>query len=473
MAGRNGGTPVAPGLVARVSGAIREYVAGVTPGSFFSPGQPIAPSAPPDEPKGRVWDFPVSYNIQIQPRSYERVGMATLRAFADACELLRIGIETRKDQMAKLGWAITTRDGQDDNDALARRITEAFQYPDREHDWATWTRMLMEEMLVTDAPVIYRRPTKGGGIYSLDLLDGVTITRKLDETGRTPEPPSIAYQQVIKGLPAWNFTADELLYVPRNPRPGRAYGMSPTEQIMITITTSVRRMIYQMEYYTKGNVPEALIAVPASWTPAMLRELQAFWNETQTRGEAHQVKFIPGDEKVVLTKTAPLFDVGDEWLARVIMYALSLPPNAFVKQTNRATAATQQEVAMEEGLFPAMVWVKSVMDRIIAKWFGAPNLEWSWEDPKDVDPQVQTDMDDTNIKNRSRTINEVRADRGDPPVSWGNEPPAPGKPEPDPDPLELTDDAKVVSDGVSAGAAEKAAGRSLPRRRPAFRKFRL
>src|SRR6185437_945328 len=95
------GTPVtlappvkAPGLVARVRGAVGEYIAGVTPGSFFSPGQPLTPVMPASEPKGRTFDFPIAYNQQIIARAYESIGFGTLRTFADACTLARLAIET-------------------------------------------------------------------------------------------------------------------------------------------------------------------------------------------------------------------------------------------------------------------------------------------------------------------------------------------------------------------------------------------
>jgi hypothetical protein len=47
-----------------------------------------------------------------------------------------------------------------------------------------------------------------------------------------------------------------------------------------------------------------------------------------------------------MLQTEKIFDEADEWLARVICYAMNLPPNAFVKQQNRATAGTAQEVAL-------------------------------------------------------------------------------------------------------------------------------
>ena len=40
----------------------------------------------------------------------------------------------------------------------------------------------------------------------------------------------------------------------------------------------------------------------------------------------------------------------DEWLARIVCYAFSLPPTAFTREVNRATAETTQDAALTEGL---------------------------------------------------------------------------------------------------------------------------
>ena len=42
----------------------------------------------------------------------------------------------------------------------------------------------------------------------------------------------------------------------------------------------------------------------------------------------------------------------DEWLARVICYAFSVPASPFVAQVNRATSETMRMQATQEGLVP-------------------------------------------------------------------------------------------------------------------------
>jgi hypothetical protein len=85
--------------------------------------------------------------------------------------------------------------------------------------------MLVEDTLVIDAATIYPRFTRGGSLYSLDVIDGSTITPLVGEDGRSPEPLDPAYQQVLHGVSAADFSSDELLYLPRNVRSQRLYGI--------------------------------------------------------------------------------------------------------------------------------------------------------------------------------------------------------------------------------------------------------
>ena len=79
-----------------------------TGADWFGPLDPLRPIAPPDI-AGRRFDFPPGYNLATRPRAYEPVGFAELRAFADAYDLLRLVIETRKDQMERQRWRIRMR----------------------------------------------------------------------------------------------------------------------------------------------------------------------------------------------------------------------------------------------------------------------------------------------------------------------------------------------------------------------------
>jgi hypothetical protein len=113
----------------------------------------------------------------------------------------------------------------------------------------------LEDLLVIDAPALEVRHNRAGEIAGLDVVDGATIKLLFDDTGRRPNPPAPAFEQVIHGRPWKLLSAAELIYWPRNPRPHKAYGFSPVEQIVMTVNIGLRRQIMQLQHFTEGNVP--------------------------------------------------------------------------------------------------------------------------------------------------------------------------------------------------------------------------
>jgi hypothetical protein len=117
-----------------------------TGADWFGPLNPLTPIAPPDV-AGRRFDFPPGYNIVTRPRAYEPIGFHELRAFADAYDVLRLVIETRKDQMERQRWRIrpraakSQRRGATLDGALSARIADIetfFHKPDGVTRWKTW-----------------------------------------------------------------------------------------------------------------------------------------------------------------------------------------------------------------------------------------------------------------------------------------------------------------------------------------------
>lgn len=410
------------GPLARIVQGVRYMITGAGPEAWMGPLQPLAPMAP--DTKGRQFDYRVGQNIQ-SPRRGDRdlVDAWQLRALADNCDILRLAIETRKDQMVKLKWNVAHEDPAEDvsDDKAVKDIETKLRYPDNQRTWQNWLRMLMEELLVIDAATIYPRLDQGGNLWGLELMDGATIKVLISGDGRRPLPPEPAYEQWLKGSPTSLYTSDELLYAPRNERVWKVVGMSPVEQIMLTVNTAIRRQVSQLQYFTEGNIPEAFGHLPETWTAQQIQQFQNYW-DTMIEGVQsfkRKIKFLPALQKVTMAKDAPIKDEFDEWLARVICYALSLPPTAFVRQMNRATSETAQDAALEEGLAPLMQWVEDLMCMILAKYFKRPDLRFRWNESHDVAPDVQAKIDDINLRNGSAVIDDIRSARGQDPYENG------------------------------------------------------
>lgn len=387
---------------------------------WFGPLEPIKPSAPP-EVAGRQLDYPSGFNVWQAPRQQEPVTYGQLRALADNLDILRLVIETRKDLVCCLQFEIVPKRKGQEPDSRCKAIEDFLALPDREHPWSDWLRMLLEDLFVLDAPCIYPRKTKGGQLYALEPVDGATITRKIDQSGRTPMPPDVAYQQVLKGIPAVNYTRDELIYKPRNLRTNKIYGYGPVEQILTTINIAIRRQLSQLQFYTEGTTPDSIFSVPEDWSTDQLRTFKAYWNEmlAGNTGERRKTQFIPGGVTAINTKEGLLKDDFDEWIARVVCYAFSVPANAFIKQQNRATAESSLDQAVSEGLMPILQWVSSLVEVIIFTQFGYTDLKIRWVDSKDPDMAKEADIklkgtqaDQIDIGTGVLDVNEVRVNRG-------------------------------------------------------------
>jgi len=425
-------TPLDSNFIDRVVQGVKYVITGVGPNTWFGPAQPMLPASP--ESKGRRLDYPFGYNIQIQPRAAEGASFLQMRALSDNYDILRLVIETRKDQIARLKWKFMPRE---DGSGISRekpsgkvadnikRAREVFEFPDLEHNWDQWLRLLNEDMLVIDAATIYPRKTRGGQTYAFEIFDGATITRKLNVDGRTPEPPDVAYQQILKGIPAVDYSRDELIYFPRNPRSWKVYGYSPVEQIMRIVNIALRRMLFQLAYYTEGNVPEALIGVPETWTMEQIAEFQTYWDNLVEGNLAvrRHARFVPGEisKNVHETKGSAFESDGfaDEWLARIVCYCFSVSPQPFVKMMNRATAESSAQMAQQEGLEPLLQWSKNLIDLLLWKYLDLKDIEFSWQSGQEPKPYEQAQIDEIYVRNGIKGIDDVRARIGSEPLGIG------------------------------------------------------
>lgn len=427
-------TPIDSGLIARISGAFNALM-GKTPSqtsidngqAWFGPLNPPEPQLTGQQAesvRGRQFDFPVGANLRYRPRADEAVTFDQMRALASSCDILRLVIETRKDQISKMAFNIKVRGDEKAADVRCDEIAAFFRRPDGENTWADWLRQLMEEMLVTDAATVYPWLTNSGKPYRFDLMDGSTIKRVITDKGRTPEYPQPAYQQILKGIPAINYNRNEIVYAPRNKRVNKIYGYSPVEQIVMSVNIAIRRALHQLQYYTEGSTPDLIFQVPTDWNMPQIKDFNDWWQDSLSGNTAvrRKAQFVPAGVNPINTKDAILKDQYDEWLARIICYAFSISPQAFVKEQNRATAESAREQALAEGLQPMMAWVKGVIDELITRYFGYDDIEFVWDLAVNVDPEVQARIDDIGLKNGSKTINEVRAKHGEEPVEGGDVP---------------------------------------------------
>lgn len=366
---------------------------------FFGAGEPMAPIAPAGTTTGRAFDFEAYRNLSYTPRSEAgetSIDFPTMRRMADPAhgglDLLRLAIETRKDQMAAQRWQIRGRERGDNGGDKARNFEQWLRRPDGVHTFQQWMRILLEDHFVIDAPALFFSQLNGRPLF--EPVDGATLKIYIDSIdGRLPLPPYPTFAQIIKGVPAEEYTLDEMGYYPYNVRSNHVYGMSRVEQVLNIVNIALNRQYSQLAYFVEGTVPDGFMEVPKDWSLEEITRFTDWFNSEMSGqlGEKRKIRFVPADAKYVATKTEILKDVFDEWLARIICYCFSLSPQALVKETNRATAQTSKLQAQEEGLEPTKLWFADVMDDLLTRC-DAPELQWQWADEEIVDPATKAQV---------------------------------------------------------------------------------
>lgn len=377
-------------------------IQGIAPNTWFSPLQPL-PDYAPQNVQGRQWDFPVGYNVLVTPRPLSKISFAALRKVYRQCDIMQTIVNSQKDNLAGQKWSIKFREGSKaeqrkkaETDTRIKELTEFFRKPDRVNPWDTWLRMWLEDLFVIDAPSLYVRRNNVGGLYGLEVMDGGTIALNIDENGRRPQPPSPAYKQILKGVPAISYTTDQLLYSPRNLVTDDVFGRSPIEMTLVTVNAAINRAQFNAYYYTDGNVPDAVAAVPENWTPQQAAQFTDWWDSMYSGNLAtrRRVKFIPGKADFTQLKEPELKNVYDDYIARILCHIIGISCQPFISEVNRATAETAKETSDEVGSNGVEQAIKNMADHVIQapNMFGYDDLEFSFDAQEDTDAKMQAEI---------------------------------------------------------------------------------
>ena len=427
-----------------------------TGADWMGPRQPMRPIA--QDVAGRTWDYVPGYNLTTQPRAFEEINFDQLRALAAAYDPVRLIIERRKDQLCRVPWVIRQKNHDGAKRAepspqmrgLIKDTEQFFRNPTADLTFRPWIRSLLDDLLVLDAPALYCTRDGHGNLVELLPIDGATVKLIIGDDGRQPQPfrwdgtpftwlgqtvtpdnldelgfritggfvyPPVA-QRIFKGLPAANLGTWDLVYAPLNRRTNHGYGASPVQMICTTISTAMRRSVSQLTYFTEGNQVDAFYALPESWTPDKVMQFQDYYDNLFSGNLANRrrMKFMPGGSKdsYFATREPPLKTDFDEWMIRIVCFAFSYPPSAFVSLSNRSIAESHEKQAEEEGVEPLKNWFLDLANRVIDREF-SEDIEFAWSETEEVDQERQSNILNSYAENGILTINQVREKLGEEP----------------------------------------------------------
>ena len=402
-------------------------ISSLTQNYWMSPNQPILPTAPKNQDVvPRQWDYPVGVNMQYLPRTEQQAGGAVfpvLRALADSYDVLRTCIEEKKDKVMAMRWSIKMRDKEaKSDDARIKRLTRLVSCPDGRQTYHTWMRAWLEDRIVCDNATVEPRFNVLGQLVALDYLNGDTFKILVDERGRRPLPPDPAFQQIIKGQVAGNFTNDEILYYVGNPRTNRLYGMSYVEQIIVLLNIALRHESRLLAEFTESNVPAAFMVMPEGINMDQIKIFTQWLDATLAGNIATRSKIIPipgggtAGEKIIPMKQYDLKNPIMEWFARVVCFSLKIDPTPFLTQHTKATAKESGDSANEIGLATDLKTCADFWNLIFAKYCDSPDIILAYQTEGMVNAVDQSTADKNDVMSGVAQVDEVRLRRGLPPL---------------------------------------------------------
>lgn len=367
-------------------------------------------------------------NGRTKPGSTNGIDFATLRRFSVQYDVARAAINRRKRQLNALEWDIVNAetDDQTDNSAIIKQVKQDFKsiggYKVRFREFID---TLVDDLLVLDAMVMYKRPNMGGGLYSLEPVDAATIVLELDDNGGTPMPPDTAYRQIIHGKEVATFTADEMYYEMMNARTYTPYGLAPLESLVLGVTAALKSDIYNVHLLTEGNIPEGFFGVPENWTPDQIKEFQALWDAAlsgDTRAMS-KLKFVPSGKGA--TGYTPAVKPEDmrykelqDWLMHKTCMLFEIPPNelGFTDTVNKSTGEVQQDIGTNSGLRPLAEFFQEIFTDVIQVDMGFQNLAFKFTGLEYTDERATAETNEIRIRSGQATVDEVRMEQGQKPL---------------------------------------------------------
>lgn len=376
----------------------------------------------------RVFDYTTGWNLKFTPGEEKktRYTLPQLRWLSRECSILRAVIEARKAQIKRVEWTVKPLNKNVDpaTDSQTKFAKKLLKRPDGINTFQGWLNAVLEDLIVLDNSYILPEVDVVNERVRLIPIDATTIKRVIDNQGLTPQPPYMAYQQIIDAKVKSVLTADELIALQLNPTTDRRYGLSVIESAAPYALLAIDRLKFQASYYKDGNLPEAMISCPEGWNAEDVATFQSLWN-AEFSGDAalnkrHRTKFLESGMKLIQAKDKDIQENFDEYLARIICFHLRVPPSALVTDNNRATADNARYAGEKDGMMPLLNLIEEFLDRILQEQLGL-DVEFCWDLEEAIDPLEQAKINEIYAKNGIKTTNEIRADIGLEPIEGGDD----------------------------------------------------
>jgi HK97 family phage portal protein len=244
-------------------------------------------------------------------------------------------------------------------------------------------------------------------------------------------PRLVDYYEYRTGAKEQRFRPDDIIHF-RYPDPRDPYtaGLSPLRACFEQVSLTSEYTAYKSAKFANQALPDAIVSPETVLGEEERDRLEGQWNTTLRRGGGGRVVVAESGLRVQLLNhslgdLAALADLSAT--KEDIANAFHVPLSFLTSETNLANLQAAEHQHMAKAIDPRLKRRDEKLNEQLVPLFDPTRrLFLASEDPIPVNREMSAKEREIDLKYGVVTINEVRGERGLPPVAWGDQPWLPG-----------------------------------------------
>jgi HK97 family phage portal protein len=244
-------------------------------------------------------------------------------------------------------------------------------------------------------------------------------------------PRLVDYYEYRTGAKQQQFRPDQIIHF-RYPDPRDPYtaGLSPLRACFEQVSLTSEYSAYRSAKFANQALPDAIVSPESMLGEEERDRLEEQWNSTLRRGGGGRVLVTERGLNVQLLNhslgdLAALADL--RATKEDITNAFHVPLSFLTSDTNLANLQAAEHQHMAKAIDPRLKRRDEKLNEQLVPLFDpSGRLFLASEDPIPVNREMSAKERELDLKYGVVTINEVRGERGLPPVAWGDQPWLPG-----------------------------------------------
>lgn len=250
-----------------------------------------------------------------------------------------------------------------------------------------------------------------------------------DTAGNLPDTRAYVELDPSTLQPAHNFSKDEVIWMEANPLSHRLYGPSDIDILAEAIIDTVALEDWNRAFVNNNAMPEGILTIEGG-SKSLIQRATEFMNR-QFGGATRRGRIMLTDRKsdwkpLNRSQTDIQFMEYLKWLLQKYMIVFHLQPFVLGMMTDassKSSAQYQVQAFKDYALRPILDMESFYYTQGIVKHgHGFSDVSISFNKIDKVDAITQANIDRMDVQQGIIKRNEIRAERGLPPVPWGDDP---------------------------------------------------